>query len=55
MPTRRDFLMQGAMATAAFALPRRSLAAASDVELLEARPASIQLAPDGYLLDVTEN
>ena len=48
MPTRRDFLMQGAMATVAFALPRRSLAAASDVELLEALPASLQLAPDGY-------
>lgn len=48
MPTRRDFLMQGAAITAALALPKRLYAATSEFQSLDARTASVQLAPEGY-------
>ena len=48
MPTRRDFLMQGAATTAALALPKRLYAATSGFQTLDARTASVQLAPQGY-------
>ncbi|UXX85268.1 multicopper oxidase family protein [Roseovarius pelagicus] len=48
MTTRRDFLMQGMAATATLALPRQLRAAAPEFQSLEARAASVQLAPASY-------
>ena len=48
MPTRRDFLMQGAATTSALALTKPLYAATSEFQSLDARTASVQLAPEGY-------
>lgn len=49
MPTRRDLLLTGAAAGAVAALGRPLAAAEADgFAVIEARPATVQLAPDGY-------
>ena len=48
MPTRRDFLMQGAVAMATLSLPGQLRAAPLGFQPLTARKARIQLAPKSY-------